>query len=83
MLLGFEGPDLTVWWVRGTVFLVSVGWWVMVFWPVGSQRVVAAGGTDRTLRTTQWTRASTKHFAWIFWWPFGLSGWMGVNVFVV
>ena len=59
MLLGFEGPDLA----RGcllVVILVSVSLWVMVFWPVGHERVVVVCGTDRTLRTTQWTRASKR-----------------------
>jgi len=42
------------------VILVSVSLWVMVFWPVGHERVVVVCGTDRTLRTTQWTRASKR-----------------------
>ena len=33
---------------------------VMVFRPGGRARVGAAVGIDRTLRTTQWTRASTR-----------------------
>ncbi len=37
---------------------MPVGVWVMVFWLLGRERVVVFWGTDRTLRTTQWTRAS-------------------------
>ncbi len=38
------------------------GWFCsgVVFWPLSFGRVVGVWGTDRTLRTTQWTRASTK-----------------------
>ena len=32
----------------------------VVFWPGDRERVVMVFGTDRTLRTTQWTRASKR-----------------------
>lgn len=43
------------------VLRVIVGFLVgVVLWPAGRERVVVAGGIDRTLRTTQWTRASAR-----------------------
>ena len=38
----------------------------VVFWLTGITRVGGVGGTDRTLRTTQWTRASSE-ISPIFW----------------
>ena len=61
-LLGFEGPNC---FLLGMLLAVVVGGcflcggWV-VFWPADHQRVVVVGWTGRTLRTTQWTRASSK-----------------------
>ena len=41
-------------------------WWTEVFWPAAAERVVRGGGIDRTLRTTQWTRASSRrHISWM------------------
>ena len=61
-LLGFGGPNC---FLLGMLLAVVVGGcflcggWV-VFWPADHQRVVVVGWTGRTLRTTQWTRASSK-----------------------
>ena len=56
-LLGFEGPDLV-----GAIAGSDTGGGVrgVVFWPGDHERVVMVFGTDRTLRTTQWTRASKR-----------------------
>ena len=57
ILLGFEGPDL-----MGAIAGSDTGGGVcgVVFWPGDRERVVMVFGTDRTLRTTQWTRASKR-----------------------
>ena len=55
--MGFEGPDL-VEAIAGSDTGGGVGG--VVFWPGDHERVVMVFGTDRTLRTTQWTRASNS-----------------------
>ena len=41
--------------------LSGFAWLTERFWPAGIEHVVDTGGIDRTLRTTQWTRASSIH----------------------
>ena len=54
--------------VRGPVVGLCVVVGDCFFWSFVVERVVHDGGIDRTLRTTQWTRASFKtRLYWFFW----------------
>ena len=52
ILLGPGDPDRS---------LPLGGGWDVFLQPMSQERVVLWGGIDRTLRTTQWTRASSIH----------------------
>ncbi|MEV9642155.1 hypothetical protein ABZ756_15845 [Mammaliicoccus sciuri] len=54
ILLGPEGPAGLPFWGGWTAFGLS-----------GGERVVSVWGIDRTLRTTQWTRASYSSPLWV------------------